>query len=334
MFALSVLAILQWSSRYATANGQTTQAVCTPAHSWMSNSKGQSPCLVAAYLHLTCAKGSNTNVGAMRNPAQFYTAKDDECQCNMVSYALFEACQACQFDNGTAVTSYSRYSLNCTTENIGYPESIPVGTAVPAWAYQDSTATDFFNLSAAFIVAAQKPPDKTASIPAASSASTVTSASVAAATTTVDSSPTGTSAAPSSPPRPSAAQHKRRVAVASVVGGVLGGVSAFIFLGGMVVLCLHRRRNSKRPVRLTRRQTVELVSPVYPYPVGKGVYRPWHSGQPVAGVVHDPRTYSTVVPAPTQGRPVSLRAPMPFVQPPQQAALAFDKGPVAAALHL
>ncbi len=42
----------------------------------------------------------------MTNPTQFYSAKNDECQCNMVSYALFEACQNCQFDNGTAVTSY------------------------------------------------------------------------------------------------------------------------------------------------------------------------------------------------------------------------------------
>ncbi len=41
----------------------------------------------------------------MTQPSQYYTANNDACQCNMVSYALFEACQNCQFDNGTTVTS-------------------------------------------------------------------------------------------------------------------------------------------------------------------------------------------------------------------------------------
>ena len=41
----------------------------------------------------------------MTQATQYYTANNDACQCNMVSYALFEACQNCQFDNGTTVTT-------------------------------------------------------------------------------------------------------------------------------------------------------------------------------------------------------------------------------------
>ncbi|TFK79915.1 hypothetical protein K466DRAFT_404726 [Polyporus arcularius HHB13444] len=333
MFVLSVLAVLQWISRYAVVHAQTTQAVCTPAHSWMLNSKGQSPCLVAAYLHLPCVQGSNTNVVAMTNPAQFYSAKNDECQCNMVSYALFEACQNCQFDNGTSVTSYSRYSLNCTTQNIGYPETIPVGTAVPAWAYQDVTLTDFFNLTAAFIVAAEKLPDKTASIPAASSAST-SSSFTAATRTTMDSSPTATGSAPLPPSSAATHQGKRSVSVGPVVGGAVGGVLGFILLGGIVFFYLRRR--SRRPVHLTKRQTVELMSPVYPGSKAWDGCKP--SGrQPMAGSLPlyspgDPRTYPIPPVAAAVGRPLSLRAPVQPVQPHRQAALAYYKGGLAAAL--
>ncbi|RDX53003.1 hypothetical protein OH76DRAFT_1480047 [Lentinus brumalis] len=336
MFVLSVLAVLQWISRYAVVNAQTTQAICTPAHSWMLNSKGQSPCLVAAYLHLPCAQGSNTNVAAMTNPTQFYSAKNDECQCNMVSYALFEACQNCQFDNGTAVTSYSRYSLNCTTQNIGYPETILVGTAVPAWAYQDVTPTDFFNLTAAFIVAAEKLPDKTASIPAASSAST-SSSFTAATRTTMDSSPTATGSSALPPSSAAAHQHqgKRSVPVGPVVGGAVGGVVGFILLGGIVFVYLRRR--SKRPVHLTKRQTVELMSPVYPGSKAWDGRKP-SGGQPMAGLPlyspGDPRTYPVVPPLAAGGRPLSLRAPVPPVQPHRQAALAYYKGALGAAYEI
>ncbi|RPD62056.1 hypothetical protein L226DRAFT_613384 [Lentinus tigrinus ALCF2SS1-7] len=367
MFVISFLAALQWISLYKAASAQTTQAVCTPEHAWMFNSKGQNPCLVAAYLHLPCAKGQNTNVDAMTKPTQFYTAINDECQCNMVSYALFQACQNCQFDNGTSVNSYSRFTLNCTTQNVGYPESVPVGTAVPAWAYQDVTATDVFNLANASIVAAQREyrqiaslsdplsprllrlipaasrtglPDTTASLPAASSlpgTNTITTQTSPATSTEPNSPSIPPSAAASSQPA------KPHTNVGPVVGGVAGGVLGLVLLGGMA-FCYLRRRGI-RPVRPStgERQTVELMSPVYSS-VGKGdVCRQWQwQPQPVVpmtGVTfynpEDPRTYPypSVPPAVAGGRPLSLRAPVPLVQPARQtAALAYYKGPVAAVL--
>ena len=76
---------LQLLNQGRSVQAQTTQAVCTSAHSWVSacvliptataativnehfrlriqmlNSRGQNPCLVAAYLHLPCGGGQNS----------------------------------------------------------------------------------------------------------------------------------------------------------------------------------------------------------------------------------------------------------------------------------
>ncbi|KAI0721990.1 hypothetical protein C8T65DRAFT_172271 [Cerioporus squamosus] len=243
---LAASLVLHLLDRGRFVEAQTTQAVCTSAHAWMSNSKKQNPCLVAAYLHLPCRGGQNSrptscldghlqsdihiftptaNVDAMTQPSQYYLANNDACQCNMISYALIEACQNCQFDNGTTVTSYSRYSLNCTTQNKGYPETIPVGTAVPAWAYQDVSANDYFNLTVAFGVAAKGLPDATASISAGSSTSDIATRS-ATATATVADSPTtrapSASSSASASVSPSAGASSSSTSWQNIVGTVFG----------------------------------------------------------------------------------------------------------------
>ena len=88
MHHLPILAaslVLQLLNQGRSVQAQTTQAVCTSAHSWvraydlvatvtaatnvdehfglliqMLNSRGQNPCLVAAYLHLPCGGGQNS----------------------------------------------------------------------------------------------------------------------------------------------------------------------------------------------------------------------------------------------------------------------------------
>ena len=45
-------------------------------------------------------------VSKLSSPENSYSAFDDDCQCNPVSYALFQACQTCQYDNGTVILTY------------------------------------------------------------------------------------------------------------------------------------------------------------------------------------------------------------------------------------
>ncbi|KAI0721997.1 hypothetical protein C8T65DRAFT_775048 [Cerioporus squamosus] len=157
---LAISVLLEWAGHLVEA--QRSDAVCTSKHAWMLNSKGQTPCLVAAYLNLPCLDGGS-GVMPMKMPSQFCIAHDEVCECNTVLYALFQACQACQFDNGTVVNGH-QYTHNCTQNNLkpSYPIDIPNETAVPAWAYQDVTATGLFNSTAASAVAAEGHPDTTA----------------------------------------------------------------------------------------------------------------------------------------------------------------------------
>ncbi|RPD62060.1 hypothetical protein L227DRAFT_573935 [Lentinus tigrinus ALCF2SS1-6] len=329
MCTLPVLAasiVLQLLGGGQVVQAQTTQAVCTSAHSWMLNARGQSPCLVAAYLHLPCGGGQNTNVDAMTQPDQYYTANNDACQCNMVSYALFEACQNCQFDNGTTVTTFSRYSFNCTSQNVnkGYPESIPVGTAVPAWAYQDVSATDSFDLTVARGVAAEGQPDTSASIPAGSP--TPSSVFSSASGTVADSPTTRVSGTASGSVTPSAgaSSSSSHSIVGPVVGGVVGGVVGAIALGALLFYFIRRRSN--RPTPHAEAQTVEVLpsSPAWPTPKS-GVYEPWQTASPSAAPLlynpEDPRTYPITT---NGGPPSSLVTSATLVHPTDQPIRAYN----------
>ncbi|KAJ7271977.1 hypothetical protein B0H12DRAFT_673294 [Mycena haematopus] len=108
------------------AAGQpSTNATCSPSFAWASNSLGQSPCLVAAYLGSVCDDGLFL-VPALNNSLDFYqgptVAQANACGCSSVFYSLLSACSDCQFDG-----------------------NIPTGTAVPHWAYQNVTAEGSFN---------------------------------------------------------------------------------------------------------------------------------------------------------------------------------------------
>ncbi|KAF8119670.1 hypothetical protein EV363DRAFT_1196404 [Boletus edulis] len=118
---------------------QSSEATCLSTFGWMNNSKGQSPCLVAAYLISVC----NVAPFVVQSlPPTFhyngpYATGQSPCGCSSVTYNAFSACAICQ--NATE-TNWSLWSFNCSIVYPGsYPPGVPSGTAVPQWMFQDVT---------------------------------------------------------------------------------------------------------------------------------------------------------------------------------------------------
>ncbi|TDL21524.1 hypothetical protein BD410DRAFT_294509 [Rickenella mellea] len=117
------------------ALAQTTNAICLSAYAFLYNSRGQSPCLIAAYAGGAC-NGGVFDVPALDVGEQYVgpsTTLVDNCQCSSIFYSVISACGVCQ--NQTIIT-WSSWDTNCTTVYVSvYPEAISTGTAIPAWAY-------------------------------------------------------------------------------------------------------------------------------------------------------------------------------------------------------
>jgi len=152
----TILTIATLASQILVARAQgITNATCLPAFSWMTNGKGQNPCLVVAYLSSDCAnipwQVSALPAGATTVP---YSAPvppyANECRCNTVAYDLLSACGICQ---GSIASTWSDWTQNCAASitAVGkYPRTIPSQIDIPGWAYWDPTAHGgTFNATAA-----------------------------------------------------------------------------------------------------------------------------------------------------------------------------------------
>ncbi|KAI0352706.1 hypothetical protein OH77DRAFT_752585 [Trametes cingulata] len=122
---------------------QTSNATCFPGYEWMNNAHSQSPCTVAAFLLSPCSSAdSPVIIPALAGSRSAYnfagTSLDSsECVCSTVTFAMLYACATCQ---GAEVSILPWYiaSENCTQKYLeSYPEDIPRGTSVPAWAYDE-----------------------------------------------------------------------------------------------------------------------------------------------------------------------------------------------------
>nr|VWP01945.1 Histone H2A [Ganoderma boninense] len=161
---------------------QNTTAKCRSEFDWMTNSLGQSPCLVTAWLWTPCygtgngiliiSSGLSSMALTSVLPATFVPpvptnwvyqgplAKDPfdstPCDCNTVLYSTMAACGICQ---GAGIEPWPTYTVNCTQVYNGtFPESVPGGTAIPAWAFLDVTGiqrNSTFNVKAAKALAEQ-----------------------------------------------------------------------------------------------------------------------------------------------------------------------------------
>jgi len=258
----------------------TSNATCLPEYNWMSNSKGQNPCLVASYLQSACNNGDWSVVDLP--PDTHYTGPTldevNSCQCSTVTYSMISACGICQ--NRTA-EGWDAWSFNCTSEI--YPEvfldNIPSGTAVPAWAYLNVTAENVFNPSEAEAEAETNPPE-----------STGTSAPTASAS--------------SSPIGPPSSGSNKSSNAGAIAGGIVGGLVGLGLVAGAIAIFLVRRRrayrapsasfgiygNGANPIRSPPPMSQEYRHPVY----GDGVQTSLKLYNP-----SDPSTHPSSPPAPT-----------------------------------
>ncbi|KAH9980995.1 hypothetical protein BGW80DRAFT_1162355 [Lactifluus volemus] len=225
------------------ACAQITAPNCTvTVFPWMSNSLGQSPCLVAAYLAAVCNNGAFDIPPLL--PGNSYHGPNgpddtDLCKCNTVVFNLISACDACQ---GSPWTTYSAWSYNCTTKATAgtYPSGVPVGVQVPKWAYAADSVIDDWNITEAELIGGAQFRSRIASsmysqhfTGTASFASATTKASTPTVTPASGSSSTGS---PSS---------KSNSNTGAIAGGVVGGVAAASIVAAVVAWFVIRRRRAQ-----------------------------------------------------------------------------------------
>ncbi|TFY82206.1 hypothetical protein EWM64_g1800 [Hericium alpestre] len=213
-------------------SAQLSAPDCTaPGWDWASNSLGQNPCLIAAYVEAVC-DGGQFSIPALA-PDHHYTGptagNGNQCLCNTVAYSLISACDMCQ---GNSPLQWSLWSFNCssTSPDGTLPFLIPGGTRIPQWAFQNVTTSDLWNNVTAFQVG-----DGTES--------------------TATGGPTGSSSGSVSSPAPTSSETNGPEGGAShhsshagaIAGGVVGGVIGLALLTGAGIFFWLRHRRSQVP---------------------------------------------------------------------------------------
>ncbi|KDQ17218.1 hypothetical protein BOTBODRAFT_600683 [Botryobasidium botryosum FD-172 SS1] len=266
--ALTTAALVLGSTSLLVNAQATSNATCIPQYSWMLNSLGQTPCLVSAYVSGVCDAGT-WNVPALTSTLYPYNSPSgsgvNDCRCNTVEYQLISACTVCQ--GGTAPSTWASWVQNCPATEVNiklFPHTVPQGTAIPAWAYIDSTTTNngLFDPTAA--KALINKPDVAAgtqpSITPGANVPTVTFVPGASVTQTATS-----------------GVKKSSSNTGAIVGGIIGGL-ALLLLIGLAIFLLMRRSNGGAKMQ---------ASPQYaapPVPVATpGAYDHYNFAPPMAG---------------------------------------------------
>lgn len=131
-------------------------------------------------------------------------------------------------------TRWSTYKVNCNVALSTYPETIPAGTSVPAWAYLDVSNSNNFNVTAARLNQQGSPPESTAGGPT----STASTSGDGGATGSTTPSPT-TSASGDGGATGSKKNHSN---TGAIIGGVVGGVGCAALLAAAAFWWRRRRR--------------------------------------------------------------------------------------------
>ncbi|KIK57656.1 hypothetical protein GYMLUDRAFT_75271 [Collybiopsis luxurians FD-317 M1] len=208
--------------------------------SWSYNSLDQDPCTVATYLGGVCNSGQYT-IPAI-NSTQFYSGPSstaqNECRCSTVLYSLLMACAECQ---GATTINWSSYSQSCSTVYTGiFLDTIPSGTKVPNWAYQNVTSGGF-NATLAQL---------TGDSPESTGAATATSSSVSSSPALASG-----SSATNSPSTQTGASKSSKSNAGVIAGSVVGGVIGLALIIAALFWFLRRRSRS------TRSRNIEAARP-------------------------------------------------------------------------
>ncbi|TFK38724.1 hypothetical protein BDQ12DRAFT_651034 [Crucibulum laeve] len=192
-----------------------TSAVCDSTFSWTYNSKGQTPCLLAAEVLGSCA-GGNWIVPALNSTNKYDNPNSTTanlCSCSWAAYNLLSACSACQ-NFSQAIQNWSFYIQDCNgkTTNSYFPSSIrlPDDTLIPFWAATNPTQwqDQHFDVNAAKQIADEQKPDLS-----------------------------NTSISPSD---------KSSKPIGAIVGGVVGGIAVLALAVGITLWMMCRRRKAAR----------------------------------------------------------------------------------------
>lgn len=173
----------------------------------------------------------------------------------------------------------------CPESNIAcrFPEPVPVGTAIPAWAFLPIESTDnLWNLTVAKAYAAENTTEITApSASASGSSPSASSPATSASSASVGSSASGT-------PTAVAAASSKKSNTGAIVGGVVGGVGGALLLAAALLLWFRRRLAQRRPPSAQFRQPSPppLVATPYSPESEKPLFSPisaaFSAGAPVA----------------------------------------------------
>ncbi|KDQ10211.1 hypothetical protein BOTBODRAFT_36486 [Botryobasidium botryosum FD-172 SS1] len=227
---------------------QTTSVVCSNTFAWMSNSRGQNPCLIAAYLLGQCNSGqwavNPITDGSPYNSPNATTASS--CQCSSVTYNLLSACEVCQI---VQPVSWTDWNASCAAHPVplkNWPLAIPAGTLIPAWAYLDPTTMSDDTFDPSVAIGSLSAPESgvlTSTIPSATISTTSTPLVVL----------------------PTASSHIGNDGVnnkvGSIVGGVVGGIAGLGLLSVTVVIMLycHQTRNRQPSLETPPLETDKTV---------------------------------------------------------------------------
>jgi len=206
-----------------------TSATCQSQYSWMSNSKGQSPCLVAAYLQAQCNNGT-FQMSNISYPGYYSPVGANACTCSTVTYSMVTACGFCQDAN---TPYWTQWSSACSAVYLQqYTPTIPAETAIPHWAYLNVVILNGLDVTAAreYLNTA---PDSTA---------TSSTTSISSMTSTLSLSSTSMFSPSPSPPMPPA--HHPMNNKGAIAGGVVGGLIALGLIGVIAVILIRRCRDS------------------------------------------------------------------------------------------
>ncbi|KAF8337683.1 hypothetical protein F5887DRAFT_528936 [Amanita rubescens] len=178
------MAALRWDALLARATA-TTIITCGSQFSWMDNSDGHSPCLLAITLYASCF---TRNWNLKRIGPKFRipnSSRANFCTCSWAVYNLLGACTVCQ--NSTNIPDWNAYTMHCgnylTDTSFPTDKVVPLNhTLLPYWAtiYPATWTDEQFNVTQAQAMHNSNHPDVHLSIPTATTHKSISVSAVAA----------------------------------------------------------------------------------------------------------------------------------------------------------
>ncbi|KZV96792.1 hypothetical protein EXIGLDRAFT_404427 [Exidia glandulosa HHB12029] len=267
---------------------QNTNVTCPSHLYWATNSLGQNPCVVGAYLLGACEDDpSNVFISPRITDARPTAGLfPSPCSCSSVTYSLLSACALCA--GADQPVMWSVWTAGCKAEDITHgqlPYPIPAQTKVPTWAFLDVDSRNGFDPSSAHNAADLHEPDVTptstddapvatpAFVPAPATSSPAdssdthrsTSHGTAEPETDPDSLSSLVSTTSTHAPHPRHSSHttpppRTADSPVPIVVGVLGALAGIAALSSGIAICVrrHQRRNASKPLSSARQRRLSV----------------------------------------------------------------------------